>query len=60
MNNFENYDAQVFCKSRVIDPMCYNDGKVMRVSEVNLDWKKVVEEEMRPKEYFLKFSDESI
>jgi len=60
VNNFENYDAQVFCKSRVIDPMCYNDGKVMRVSEVNLDWKKVVEEEMRPKEYFLKFSDESI
>jgi len=56
-NNPDRYDAQVFCKSRVIDPLCYNDGKVMRVSEVNLDWKKVVEEEMRPKEYFLKFAD---
>ncbi|MFA5961119.1 MAG: HD domain-containing protein [Parcubacteria group bacterium] len=56
-NNPNNYDAQVFCKSRVIDPICYNEGKVVRVSEVNLDWKKVVEAEMRPKEYFLKFAE---
>lgn len=57
VNNPENYDAQVFCKSRVIDPLCYNNGKVVRVSDVNPDWKKVVEEEMQPKEYFLKFAN---
>lgn len=56
-NNPEDYDAQVFCKSRVIDPLCYNNGKVARVSEVNPDWKKVVEEEMLPKEYFLEFGN---
>ena len=57
VNNPNDYDVQVFCKSRVVDPLCYNNGKVMRVSEINSVWKKVVEEEMRPKEYFLKFEN---
>lgn len=55
-NDLKNYDAQVFCKSRVIDPLCYNNGKIRRVSEINPKWKAVVAKEMQPKEYFLKFS----
>jgi hypothetical protein len=54
-NDPNDFEEHVFCKSRVIDPLCHHNGKIMRVSEINLDWKKVVEQEMKPKEYFLKF-----
>ena len=55
-NNPDNYDAQVFCKSRVIDPVCYNNGRITHISEINPIWKEVVREEMQPKKYFLKFN----
>jgi HD superfamily phosphohydrolase len=55
-NDCRNYDAQVFCKSRVVDPLCQDGGSVRRVSEINPAWKLVIEAEMRPKEYFLKFA----
>ncbi len=54
-NDPTDFEEHVFCKSRVIDPLCHHGEKIMRVSEINLDWKVVVEEEMKPKEYFLKF-----
>jgi len=54
-NDSTDFEEHVFCKSRVIDPLCHHDEKIMRVSEINLDWKKVIKEEMKPKEYFLKF-----
>ncbi len=54
-NNPNQYDAQVYCKSRVIDPL-YKAGKeIKRISETDKSWKVVLDKEMKPKSYFLKF-----
>lgn len=55
-NNPKNYDARVFCKSRIVDPLCEYRGKIKRISEIDKKWAQVVERELKPKEYFLKFS----
>lgn len=55
-NSPSNYDGKVVCKSRIVDPLCSQNGKTVRVSEVNPDWKMVLAEESKPKEYFLKFA----
>jgi len=54
-NNPKNYEAHVFCKSRVIDPLCLNNGVLKRVSKIEPKWKKIIAEESKPKEYFIKF-----
>lgn len=56
-NNPDNYDAEVYCKSRVIDPLCQHDGEIKRVSDIEPSWKYVIKQESEPKGYFLKFSD---
>jgi len=53
--NRENYDAQIFCKSRIVDPLFMSGGKIKRLSEALPSWKKIVKQELKPKEYFLKF-----
>ena len=54
-NDPNNYTEKVFCKSRVINPLCRHDGKIKRVSEVNSSWNDIIDQESKPKEYFLKF-----
>ena len=54
-NDTKDYDAQVFCKSRVVDPLCLVNGELKRVSQADPYWKEVVEKQSSPKEYFLKF-----
>lgn len=54
-NNPNNYDAHVFCKSRIVNPLFKENGGVKRLSEADAQWKEVVEKEMKPKEYFIKF-----
>ena len=54
-NNPKNYDAHVFCKSRIVDPLFINNGKTRRVSDANPGWAKTVKTELKPKQYFLKF-----
>lgn len=54
-NNPQDYDAHVFCKSRVVDPLFQDKGEMQRISEVDKDWAAVVKKESVPKEYFLKF-----
>ncbi|MFQ6049836.1 MAG: HD domain-containing protein [Candidatus Paceibacterales bacterium] len=54
-NNLEDFDARVFCKSRVVDPLCRDGGEIKRVSEIDKDWVKVLERESMPKKYFIKF-----
>jgi hypothetical protein len=54
-NNPDNYDAQVFCKSRVVDPLFKENGTIKRVSEAEPSWGTVIKQEMQPKQYFLKF-----
>lgn len=54
-NNPQDHDEQVFCKSRVVDPLCKHEGTMKRVSEIDQNWSKVLECESKPKQYFLKF-----
>jgi uncharacterized protein len=56
-NDPDNYDAAVFCKSRVVDPLFKSNGQLKRVSEGNPKWGEIIEQELRPKQYFLKFED---
>lgn len=54
-NDPNDYTRKVFCKSRVVNPLCWHDGKIKRVSEVEPSWNDIIERESKPKEYFLKF-----
>lgn len=54
-NDPNQYDAQVYCKSRVVDPLCKTEKGIERISEINKNWKIVLDKEMKPKSYFIKF-----
>jgi len=54
-NSPNDYDARVFCKSRIVDPLYINKGEIKRISQQYPKWKMVVEKESAPKEYFIKF-----
>ncbi len=54
-NDQNNYDGKVFCKSRVVDPLCLHNGEIKRVSEIEPSWSDIIKQESKPKEYFLKF-----
>jgi hypothetical protein len=54
-NNPDDYDSEVYCKSRVIDPLCQYQGELKRVSDINRSWKEIIKSELEPKKYFLKF-----
>lgn len=54
-NNPDDYDAQVFCKSRVVNPLFIDNGVLKRVSEIELSWNNIIKQESKPKQYFLKF-----
>lgn len=54
-NNPNNYDAQVFCKSRIVNPLFRDNGILKRVSEAEPRWNDIIKQESKPKQYFLKF-----
>lgn len=54
-NNPNDYDGMVFCKSRIIDLLCWHDDKIKRFSDIKANWHDVIKNESSPKEYFLKF-----
>jgi HD superfamily phosphohydrolase len=54
--NPDDYDAQVFCKSRIVDPLFKNGKSLKRLSAADPNWKKIVKQELKPKQYFLKFA----
>ncbi len=56
-NNPNNYDVEVYCKSRIVDPLCWYNGKIERVSDVEPSWKDIIKQEYEPKRYFIKFID---
>jgi HD superfamily phosphohydrolase len=56
-SNNENYDVEVVCKSRAVDPLCLSHGKMARVSEIDPNWGKIMESESRPKTYRIKFDN---
>ena len=55
-NNPDNFDSEVFCKSRVVDPLCRHRQKIKRVSEIDPVWEDVVKTESKPKHYYIKFA----
>lgn len=54
-NDPNGYNGKVFCKSRVVNPLCWHEEKIKRVSDVKPSWNDIIERESKPKEYFLKF-----
>lgn len=54
-NDPQNYDARVFCKSRIVDPLCRHNSELKKVSEIDTHWAQIVAQESKPKEYFIKF-----
>ena len=53
--NINNYDARVFCKSRIIDPLAIYKNEIKRLSFFKPSWKNILKQESRPKEYSIKF-----
>lgn len=54
-NNPNDYDVQVFCKNRIVDPLFIDDdGAIKKLSSVSKKRKNIVIK-VKPKEYFLKF-----
>src|SRR3989344_705613 len=54
-NDPNNFDGEVFCKSRVVDPLCGHNGEIKRVSQIEPSWSIILKEESKPKHYFIKF-----
>ncbi len=54
-NDVHDYAEKVFCKSRVVNPLCRYNGKIMRLSEIDPSWNDIIKKESEPKAYFLKF-----
>ena len=54
-NDPNDYDAEVYCKSRIVDPICWHQGVMKKVSQVKPSWAKVVQRELKPKGYFVKY-----
>lgn len=54
-NDPKNYDAHVFCKSRIVDPWLKIKAKTKKLSGIDKNWAKLIKRESKPKEYFIKF-----
>ena len=54
-NDPNDFEYNVFCKSRVVDPLFMDADGIKRVSDVDKEWKTIVQTKSPPKEYFLKF-----
>ena len=48
-----NYEEIIYCKSRVVDPLCLVNNELKRVSEVYKEWEMIVKEEAVVKKHFL-------
>lgn len=54
-NDPDNFDKKICCKSRIVDPLCFQDNKIERLSKLKPKWIKIIKNELKPKEYFLNF-----
>lgn len=50
-----DYYSKVSCKSRVVDPLFKSGNKIERVSDVDVEWRYLLEKYSKPKDYFIKF-----
>jgi len=56
-NNPRKYNVNIFCKSRMVDPLCSYQGKINRVSEIDKNYLSLLKKYSQPKEYFIQFKD---
>jgi len=56
----KNYNVHTFCKSRIVDPLFKHGNSIKRLSEVDKKWAEIIEIELKPKEYFIRFFDRKI
>ncbi len=54
-NNKEDFDVEVFNKSRIVDPLFKTEVGMQRISDVDPAWPQILKEESKPKHFFLKF-----
>lgn len=54
-NNPNDFDGEVFCKSRVVDPLCLRNGDIKKISQIDPNWNIILKKELKPKHYFIKF-----
>lgn len=54
-NNSSNFDKNLFCKNRIVNPLFIKDGRILRVSDRDPKWNEIVTNKNKPKEYFIKF-----
>lgn len=47
--------VEVFCKSRIVDPLCWYNEEIRRVSDIVTHWADVVKQESHPKCHVLTF-----
>ncbi|MFH0857590.1 MAG: HD domain-containing protein [Candidatus Magasanikbacteria bacterium] len=50
----ENYNVEMICKSRIVDPYVLVDNKEVRLSKMVPEWKEVLETENKPKKHYLR------
>jgi uncharacterized protein len=55
VNDPKTYESKVVIKSRITDPLFLDKNIVKRVSDRDPSWKKIIEKELLPKTYYLKF-----
>jgi HD superfamily phosphohydrolase len=56
-NDPSNFQSKVVCKARIVDPLFQDGDTVKRLSESDSGWKIILERELQPKEYFLRFGE---
>ncbi len=48
---------KTLCKSRMVDPLCFDAGEIRRLSDIDPAWGNIVRIESKPKEYLIVFED---
>lgn len=51
-----NFTNQVFCKGRAVDPLFQDETGIMRVSEKSEQWAEKIQNGLKPKEYYIRFT----
>lgn len=51
-------ERKTLCKSRMVDPSCFEAGEMRRLSDIDPVWGEIVRMESQPKEYLIVFEDE--
>lgn len=54
-NDPSNYETKIVCKARIVDPLHQEGNKIKKLSEADAEWAAVLKNELKPKEYFLRF-----